>query len=324
MDCAVVPTRHAGYSLITTTDFFYPLVEDPYDQGKIGCANVLSDLYAMGVTECDTVLMILACSTEMTSDERDVVTELMIRGFDDQCNIAGTSVTGGQTVLNPWPIIGGVAESVCKDDEFITPDAAAVGDVLVLTKPLGTQVAVNVRQWHRDSQKTGEARAKVCSSHFTLWDKCVDKLDFTEEDVNAAYATAVESMSRLNRNGARMMIKYNCHGATDVTGFGYLGHAINLVDNQKEVVSFKLHTLPIIAKMDLVNKEVLNFNLMTGYSAETSGGLFCILPKENASKFIEELKELDGQDAWVVGEVVESTNGKRNAYIVDEPTIIHV
>uniref|UniRef100_A0A7S2H1K4 Selenide, water dikinase n=1 Tax=Helicotheca tamesis TaxID=374047 RepID=A0A7S2H1K4_9STRA len=326
MDCAVVPTRHAGYSLITTTDFFYPLVEDPYDQGRIGCANVLSDLYAMGVTECDTVLMILACSTNMTSEERDVVTELMIRGFDDQCKLADTHVTGGQTVLNPWPIIGGVAESVCKEEEFIEPDGACVGDVLVLTKPLGTQVAVNVRQWYRDSmKKEGEGREKVCSSHFTFWQACVDKLAMTKEDVDAAYETAVESMARLNRNGAKMMMKYKCRGGTDVTGFGFLGHAKNLAENQKNVVSFKLHTLPVIKRMEEVNKEVLNFNLVNGYSAETSGGLLVALPKENAKAFMEELESLDGSKSWIVGEVIESeTKDKRDAFIVEEPTIVQV
>merc|ERR1712096_440419 len=65
------------------TDFFYPLVEDPYMQGKIACANVLSDLYAMGVTECDNMLMLLAVSTKMTEKERDVVVPLIMRGFKD-------------------------------------------------------------------------------------------------------------------------------------------------------------------------------------------------------------------------------------------------
>merc|ERR1719369_1930063 len=72
---------HSGLSLVQTTDFFYPLVEDPYMQGKIACANVLSDLYAMGVTECDNMLMLLAVSTKMTEKERDVVVPLIMRGF---------------------------------------------------------------------------------------------------------------------------------------------------------------------------------------------------------------------------------------------------
>lgn len=119
LDSCVLPTRHKGLSLVQTTDFFYPLVEDPYMQGKIACANVLSDLYAMGVSDCDNMLMLLGVSTDMTAKEREVVTTLMIKGFNDLAKEAGTSVNGGQTVLNPWYIVGGVATSVVSSNEFI-------------------------------------------------------------------------------------------------------------------------------------------------------------------------------------------------------------
>lgn len=137
MDSSVTPLRHGGLSLVQTTDFFYPLVEDPYMMGKIACANVLSDLYAMGVTECDNMLMLVAVSTKMTEKERDVVVPLMMRGFRDCAAEAGTSCTGGQTVMNPWITIGGVASSVCQSQEYILPDVSVPGDVLVLSKPLG-------------------------------------------------------------------------------------------------------------------------------------------------------------------------------------------
>jgi len=94
----------------------------------------------MGVTECDNMLMLLAVSTKMTEKERDVVIPLIMRGFKDCALEAGTTVTGGQTVMNPWCTIGGVATTICQPNEFIIPDSAVVGDVLVLTKPLGTQV----------------------------------------------------------------------------------------------------------------------------------------------------------------------------------------
>ena len=131
--------------LITTTDFFYPLVEDPYLQGRIACANVLSDVYAMGVTHIDTVLMILGVSLRMTPEEREIITREMIRGFNDTANLAGTKVTGGQSVMNPWPIIGGTACTVVKEEEIIFPNSARVGDKLILTKALGTQPAVNAK-----------------------------------------------------------------------------------------------------------------------------------------------------------------------------------
>ncbi|EOA93191.1 Selenide, water dikinase 2, partial [Anas platyrhynchos] len=119
----------------------------PPKKGRIACANVLSDLYAMGITECDNMLMLLSVSQKMSDEERDKVMPLIVKGFRDAAEDGGTSVTGGHTVLNPWLIVGGVATVVCQPSDFIMPDSAVPGDVLVLTKPLGTQVAVTAHQW---------------------------------------------------------------------------------------------------------------------------------------------------------------------------------
>ena len=91
---------------------------------------------------------------------------------------------------------------------------------------------------------------------------------------------AVESMSTLNKNGAHLMKKYGCHGATDVTGFGLLGHADNLVAVQRESVDYFIHSLPILHGMTDINSEVFNFKLTEGYSAETSGGLMIMVPPD--------------------------------------------
>merc|ERR1719383_1039602 len=301
MDASITPLRHGGLSLVQTTDFFYPLVEDPYMQGKIACANVLSDLYAMGVTECDNMLMLLAVSTKMTEKERDVVVPLMMRGFKDCALEAGSTVTGGQTVMNPWCTIGGVATTVCQPNEFIIPDSAVVGDVLVLTKPLGTQIAVNAHQWLDQPDR---------------WIK-VSKV--TEEEVKAAYRAAELSMARLNRIGAKLMHKYGASSATDVTGFGILGHAINLAQNQTASVKFVIHSLPIIKNMTKIAKAVGNmFQLLQGYSAETSGGLLLSINKDKADEFCAEIEAEEGCAAWVIGTVEE---GDRGALIADQPTI---
>merc|ERR1712042_172064 len=161
----------------------------------------------------------------------------MMRGFSDLAGDAGTQVSGGQTVINPWLTIGGVATTVCQSNEFIMPDNAVVGDVLVLTKPLGTQVAVNAHQWLDQPERMSRLKMVV-----------------SEDDIRKAYHRAMCSMSRLNRTAARLMHKYNAHGATDVTGFGLIGHAQNLARNQKNEVSFVIHNLPIIAKMAAVAK----------------------------------------------------------------------
>ena len=113
--------------LVSTIDFFYPLVLDPYLQGKIGCANVLSDLYAMGIHNCDNMLMVLAASLEMDPKHRHIVTQEMLRGFADLAKEAETVITGGQTVLNPWPIIGppAVPPASCRArDAFLTRGVA--------------------------------------------------------------------------------------------------------------------------------------------------------------------------------------------------------
>ena len=305
LDSCVIPLRHSGLSLIQTTDFFYPLIEDPYIMGRIACCNVLSDIYAMGVSEVDNMLMLLSVSQKMTEKERDLVMPRMIQGFKDCAQEAGTSVNGGQTVFNPWLIIGGVATSVCTTREFISPDNAMVSDVLVLTKPLGTQVAVNANQWLDNPER---------------WNKI--KLVVTENEVRKAYLRAMSSMSRLNRIAAILMHKYNAHAATDVTGFGLLGHAQNLARYQKNEVTFVIHNLPIIAKMAAISKSGGNmFGLLQGTSAETSGGLLIALPREQAAAYCKDIQSQEGFQAWIIG-IVEK--GTRTARIIDKPRIIEV
>ena len=130
----------------------------------------------------------------------------MMRGFNDCAEDAGTMITGGQSVMNPWPMIGGVANVMLLRNEYVRPNHGMPGDLLLLTKPLGTQAAVNMKQkfdkdptWHPS--------------------------ELTEEQIQDAYFMAVESMAHLNKNTAKLLKKYDSHGATDVTGFGILGHA---------------------------------------------------------------------------------------------------
>lgn len=334
-----MPTRFPDLKLVQTTDFFNPNVDDPYTQGRIACANVLSDLYAMGVAECDNMLMLLALSRQLTAPERSAIAALMIAGFNDLAKEAGCLVTGGQTILNPWFILGGVATSVVRDSEIIMPTGAVPGDVLVLTKPLGTQVSVNAHQWLHQPAK---------------WERMAGVI--TEDDARRAYLTACVSMSRLNRGGARMMHRHGAHAATDVTGFGLLGHAQNLCENQRAAVGFEIHTLPLIPKTHAINAKV-NFKLLDGYSAETSGGLLVALPADRAQAFCDDMLKEDGFPAWIVGRVVQGLSpavispspfspllflslrfslaiisfgisffaiGEKKAKIVENPTIIEV
>jgi len=307
MDASVIQSKKfKDLYIVSTTDFFYPNVEDPYIQGRIAACNVLSDMYAMGVFDIDNVLMILAVSSEMDEKDREICYKLMMRGFDDLCKEAETQVSGGQTITNPWPTIGGVAKSVCKLDDIIMPVNAQPGDVVVLTKPLGTQVAVNVKQWMSFDEK--------------IWEKNTQG-KISKEDGDRAFFQACESMSRLNRNASRLMHKYQAHAATDVTGFGILGHARNLASNQKEKVEIQIHTLPVIKGMTEIAK-AFGFKLLLGLSAETSGGLFICLSKDNALGFMKELREEYGEVSWIVADVVSSE--ERTANIVSGVKIIEV
>ncbi|XP_022107251.1 selenide, water dikinase-like isoform X2 [Acanthaster planci] len=272
--------------------------------GQIACANVLSDLYAAGVVHCDNMLMLLGVPQKFTDKERDTVIPLMMEGFRDNAGKAGTKVRGGQTVINPWLTIGGVGTSVCLPAGIVYPDNALVGDVLVLTKPLGTQVAVNAYQWMFRPEDWKKISAVV-----------------TKEDVERAYQQAKYHMAELNYEAARLMHLYNAHGATDVTGFGILGHAENLAQIQRQEVRFSIHNLPIIAKMQYIAKGCGGmFKLLQGYSAETSGGLLIAFPREQAAAFCKEMERL-GKTAWIIGIVEE---GNRTARIIDKPRIIEV
>jgi selenide,water dikinase len=293
MDCSIVATRHAGLFSVSTTDFFYPLVECPYLQGRIGACNVLSDLYAVGCSEVDTVLMLLAVSMDMAEEDRDVCTTEMMRGFNDTVAEAGASVTGGQTVRNPWPMIGGCAYATAREEELVRPEGARVGNVLVLTKPLGTQIAVNVWQ-KRPPHADWEARfAPLLSLPAAA----------------ALYDAACASMATLSAPVARLMKAHGATAATDVTGFGILGHAENLAEHTREPCTLRIHTLPCFAGAAEVDTGLggdWGWGLLQGRSAETSGGMLVALPSQQAAAaFCEAL----GGKAWVVGEVLPRAAG---------------
>lgn len=313
MDSAITPSRrHPGLSLVSSTDFFYPLIEDPLVMGRIAAANVLSDVYAMGVSEVDTVLMILAASTDMPHATRTIVTRLLMEGFASHCVLAGTSLQGGQSVLNPWPTIGGTATALVSDSDIRLPVHAVAGDVLVLTKPLGIQAAVNLKQW--SSVKATDAQRDKLASLSSLTPP------FTRYDTLYAYHRAVDSMCALNRTAAQLLHVHQSHAATDVTGFGILGHADQLCRLQRAGVAFVIHTLPVLGRVMQVSDR-LNLGLRQGTAAETSGGLLVALEAGRVDAFIREYREREGREAWVVGDVVA---GERGARIIGDVRVVEV
>jgi selenide, water dikinase len=128
-------------------------------------------------------------------------------------------------------------------------------------------------------------------------------------------------MATLNKNSASLMLKYESHGATDVTGFGIMGHAQNLAEAQFDKVDLVMNSLPIINKMEHKFDGMPDFAVAKGWSAETSGGILCMLPKDKARGFMQEHMDEFGHETWIVGEVVKGSNTAR---ITDDREIVSI
>lgn len=256
--------------------------------GKIAFANVVSDIYSCGVVEIDELKIILSIPTELEDDERDQVVKDILSGFKESAQLINCRLTLESINVNPWCIIGGIATSVCMKSEIIFPTKAQPGDVLVLTKPLGVQLATNAPIWMEEDSEN--------------WKKLSEHL--TGDDINEAYEKALSSMTMLNKTAAELMHKYEAHAATDITGFGLVGHAENLLRFQEQQLDFIIEVLPFIKHVKKI-AEILNRQqkMYNGRMVETSGGLFIALPSENAVKYCKDFKEVSGNDCWIIGRV---------------------
>uniref|UniRef100_A0A182KF80 PurM-like C-terminal domain-containing protein n=1 Tax=Anopheles christyi TaxID=43041 RepID=A0A182KF80_9DIPT len=293
LDSSVIALKHDLF-LVQSVDFFYPLIDDPFMLGKIALANVVSDVFAVGATEIDQIKLIVTAPTEFTEKEREVVVPMVMKGFLDAAKECKAPVKIGSIAENPWCIIGGAASAVCHRSELIMPYNAQIGDAIVLTKPLGTQLATNAYIWMNEQSEN--------------WTRLQER--FTTSDIEQTYDIALESMCRLNKTGAELMQKYGAHAATDVTGFGIYGHADNLASFQKAEVDFHLDTLPIIKNVREIAETLgRTTKLLAGKAVETSGGLLICLPNEKAAGFCEEYKRCTEHEAWIVGRVEKGTRG---------------
>lgn len=186
------------------------------------------------------------------------------------------------------------------------PINAKPGDVLILTKPLGTQLATNAYIWMKElsSQWTRLNNAMITSEHITL-----------------AYDRAVESMTTLNLLGARLMHKYKAHAATDITGFGLLGHAENLAKYQRVPVDFVIDHLPIIVNVKKMAEVLEQKKLLCGKAVETSGGLLVAIDENSAQAFCDEYLRESGYKCWIIGRV---TIGNGLSYMAECPVLFDV
>lgn len=150
---------------------------------------------------------------------------------------------------------------------------------------------------------------RVHSSMLVGWDNFTDKLT----DV---FLVPGEFLFMIISTASSLMLKYECHGCTDVTGFGIKGHANNLARVQKKSLELRIHTLPVIRNATAIVEKSGKFQtLLQGTSAETSGGLLMMLKPDKAKQFIDELKQLEGRESWIIGEVISAE--ERKAVLVD-------
>lgn len=266
---------------------------------------MVSDIYSCGVVHIDELKIILSIPEELQDDEKQQVADEIVAGFRESAKLVNVRLTLESMNINPWCMIGGIASAVCSKDEIVFPTKAIAGDVLILTKPLGVQLATNAPIWMAEDSEN--------------WKKLSEHL--TKEDINEAYVTAIKSMTTLNHLGAKLMQKYDAHCATDVTGFGLVGHAENLLAFQENELNFVINKMPVIKHVKQM-AEILNRHqkLVAGKMVETSGGLLLSLPSENAQHFCDEFEAISGDCCWIVGYVIA---GSRRV-VLENPNFIEV
>jgi selenide,water dikinase len=284
-------------ALVQTVDFFTPIVDDPFTFGQIAVANALSDVYAMGGTPL-TALNLAAFPIQTLSPS---ILKEILRGGLSKMGEAGVALVGGHTVEDPEIKYGLAVTGIVHPNKIVTNARAKPGDQLVLTKPLGTGIIST-------ALKGGMA----------------------SED---AVQKIVESMRALNRKASEWMQTFGAHACTDITGFGFIGHALEMVLASQVGMVIQSKDIPIFpealeyARLGLIpvgahsNRQFFSCRVDVGpnvpallvdllYDPQTSGGLFISLPSGDAERLVETLKKEENIDSRIVGKVVEEPKGK--------------
>jgi len=287
-------------ALIYTTDFFPPVCSDGYEFGQIAAANALSDVYAMGGTPLLALNLMMFSAVKIPLE---VFGEIM-KGGHDKVVEAGALILGGHTIEDYPPKFGLAVVGTVHPDRLITNSGVRAGDVMILTKPLGSGV---ILAGQRNGMTKGETVQKV--------------LDY---------------MKLLNKSGAAVMQEYNLKGATDVTGFGLLGHAMRMAEASGVTLRIQSQDLPhypealalldegcipgaAFRNLEFV-KESTEFGTSLNYErkmlccdAQTSGGLLMAVPAEKAKEVLAALKKAGLPESAVIGEAVPKSN--RSLYL---------
>jgi selenide, water dikinase len=293
-DDAGVYRLAAGLALVQTVDFFTPVVDDPYDFGRIAAANALSDVYAMGGTPL-TALNIAAFPVE------ELGTEVLARILEGGAAIAaqaGVVILGGHTVKDDEPKYGMAITGTISDRAIVTNGGARPGDLLLLSKPVGTGILTTAR-----------------------------KRDLIDD---AALAPAIASMVRLNDAASRAMLAHGAHGCTDVTGYGVIGHGGEMARASRVALAIDAAKVPLFdGVLELIAQgavpggtrdNLAEHAAFTTYAdgvdeahrivlsdAQTSGGLLIAIAPDGAQRVLEDLA--DRGAAAIVGEVLDGPAG---------------
>lgn len=290
-DDAAVYKINDDLAIIQTLDFFTPMVDDPYTFGQIAAANSLSDIYAMGGEP--TLCMNIVCFPDCLDPE--VLAEILKGGLD-KVKEAGAILVGGHSVTDEEPKYGLSITGFVHPDKVLTNSGAKVGDVLIITKPLGLGI-INT----------------------------AIKGDIADKET---YDVAVEAMTTLNKFGKQAIEGLaGVSSVTDITGFGLLGHALEMAEGSDVTIDINYKEIPIIknaleyARMGLVpagtyaNKKHIGDKVSFVedlkedikdilYDPQTSGGLLIAVSKEDSKIVLERLKTSKLPFA-IIGEVVE-------------------
>ena len=295
-DDAAVFRLNDHIALIMTGDFFPPITDDPFQFGEIAAANSLSDVYAMGG---NPLLAMNIVGFPVTLD-KDILGEVLKGGYSKAAE-AECLIVGGHTVDDPEPKYGLSVVGTVEPGKQVTNAGAQPGDVLVLTKPLGTGIITT-------AGKQGVCPPQVLSG-------------------------AVTTMSTLNKDGAKAMIKVGVHSATDITGFGLMGHLQSMVRGSRVGAEIQLGQVPVLpGAWELLEQGVApggthrNLQSVAGSAhwhpdlseqeqlllcdAQTSGGLLIAVPVEKRDELLAELKSTGVADAVVVGRITEGPAGE--------------
>ncbi len=275
-DDAAVYDIGNGKGIISTTDFFLPIVDDPFEFGKIAAANAISDIYAMGGKPL-MAIAILGWPVDKISNE---VANTVVEGGRAICKEAGIPLAGGHSIDNPEPIFGLAVTGIVDLDKLRRNDNAKPESILFLTKPLGVGIL-----------STAQKDGKILKEHADI---------------------APKSMMKLNKVGGRLSEIEGITAMTDVTGFGLLGHLLEVCEGSNVSAELEFDKIPVFKpveyyisegcipggtkrnwrsykdKIELPENEVVK-NVLC--DAQTSGGLLIAVKKDNVEEVISILKE---------------------------------